>query len=93
MVKTYEETILFLEAGFFKVDDFDEVPLDSDTGEVEGNGAIITLGKDDLQEDGSVHIFAYLHWASLGGTGMTYIVEQINDIWKITGYTGGRWTS
>jgi hypothetical protein len=82
-----------LPAEFIWIENLDEVPLDSDTGGVEGNGAIITLGRNDLQEDGSVHIVASLYFASLGGTGMTYIVEQINGIWKITGYTGERWIS
>ncbi len=75
------------------IDSADDVFVDSETGQVEGNGAIITLGKFDLQGDGSVQVEVSLYFANLGGAGMTYIVEKVDGIWKVTGDTGARWIS
>ncbi len=82
-----------LPAEFVWVDSADEVPLDSNTGRVEGNGAIITLGNFDLQEDRTVHVMASIYIANLGAGGMIYIVERVDGIWQVVGDTGEYWTS
>ena len=75
------------------MDDRDEVPSDSNTGVVEGNGVIITVGNVHFQEDSSALVSASIYIANLAAGGMTYIVEQINDVWQITGDTGVQWIS
>jgi ABC-2 type transport system permease protein len=82
-----------LSAGFLWVDGADEVPSDEDTGVVAGGGAIITLGNIHFQEDGSVLISAKLYFSRLGATGKTYILEQVDGSWQVTGDTGGGWIS
>ncbi len=80
-----------LPAEFVWVGNFNEVPLDSNTGVVEGNGAIITLGNVHLQEDGSAFVSASIYFANLGAVGLTYIVERIDGAWQVVGDTGVRW--
>jgi len=80
-----------LPAEFIWIDDRDEVPMDR--GGVEGNGAIITLGNIYLQEDGSVQVAASIYIANMAGCGMTYIVERVDGVWQVVGYTGVRWIS
>jgi ABC-2 type transport system permease protein len=82
-----------MSAGFLWVDDADEVSLDKDTGFVASGGAIITLGNIHFQEDGSVLISAKLYFSMLGATGKTYILEQVDGSWQVTGDTGVQWIS
>ncbi len=76
---------------FVWVGNFNEVPLDSNTGVVEGNGAIITLGNIHFQEDESALVSASIYFANLGAVGLTYIVESIDGAWQVVGDTGVRW--
>ncbi len=78
---------------FIWVKDFNEVSLDSNTGAVEGNGAIITLGNIHYQKDGTALISASIYIANLAASGLTYIVERIDSTWKVIGDTGVRWMS
>jgi hypothetical protein len=80
-----------LPAEFVWVENFNDVPLDSITGVVEGNGAIITLGNVHFQEDGSALVSASIYFANLGAGGLTYIVESIDGVWQVVGDTGVRW--
>jgi ABC-2 type transport system permease protein len=89
MIADLDET----SAEFLWVDDADEVSLDEDTGFVAGGGAIITLGNIHFQEDGSVLISAKLFFSMLGATGKTYILEQVDGTWQVTGDTGVQWIS
>ena len=73
------------------VGDFNEVPLDSNTGVVEGNGTVITLGNIHFQEDGSALVSASIYIANLAAGGLTYIVERIDGIWQVVGDTGVRY--
>ena len=75
------------------VDSFADVPLDAQEGHVEGGGAAITLGNIHLQDDGSIHIPASIYVANLGAGGQTYILEQVDGQWTITGTTGVQWMS
>jgi ABC-2 type transport system permease protein len=78
---------------FVWVDNADEVPHDEDTGSVAGGGAIITLGNVHFQGDGSALISAKLFFSMLGATGKTYILEQVDGTWQVTGDTGVQWIS
>jgi hypothetical protein len=80
-----------LPAEFAWVGDSDEVPRNSQTGAVEGNGAIITLGNVHFQEDGSAFVSASIYIANLAAGGLTYIVERIDGAWQIVGNTGVLW--
>lgn len=80
-----------LPADFIWVNNRDEVPMDR--GSVEGNGAIITLGNIYLQDNSSVQVAASIYFARAGAGGATYIIEQVDRIWKVTGNTGARWIS
>lgn len=80
-----------LPAEFVWVGGFNEVPIDSNTGAVEGNGAIITLGNVHSQEDGSALVSASIYFANVGAVGLTYIVERIDGTWQVVGDTGVRW--
>lgn len=73
---------------------WEEVPIDETDGSVdEGEGAIITLGNIHEQADGSAHVPAGLHCGGLCATGMTYVLEQQDDGWRVTGTTGPAWIS
>ena len=80
-----------LPAEFVWVEKFNEVPLDDNTGTVEGNGAIITLGNVHFQEDGSAFVSASIYIANLAAGGLTYIAERIDGTWQVVGDTGVRW--
>jgi hypothetical protein len=72
----------------------DDVPINDQNGTVEnGNGAMITFGNLHPQEDGTVHVSASLYFASLGATGKTYILSNVDGAWQITGSTGVEWIS
>jgi len=81
-----------LPAEFIWIDDRSEV-IDETIIAVKGNGALITLGNTYLQGSGKVHVAASIYFSSLGAGGTTYIVEQVDGIWKITGKTGAQWIS
>ena len=82
-----------LPAEFVWVDDADEVPLDDHTHAVAGGGAIITLGNIHFQPDGSALVSTKLYFAPLGALGKTYVLEQLNGEWSVTGDTGVQWMS
>jgi ABC-2 type transport system permease protein len=82
-----------LPAKFIWVDGDDEVPVEQNTGSVAGGGAIFTLGNVHFQEDGSALVSARLFFAMLGAMGKTYVLEQVDGIWQVTGDTGVQWMS
>jgi hypothetical protein len=82
-----------LPAEFVWVDDADEVPRDDQTHAVASGGAIITLGNVHIQEDSKVLVSAQLFFSMLGATGKTYILEQLDGEWQVTGDTGVQWMS
>ena len=82
-----------LPTDFIWVDDRGEVPIDSSTGIVEGDGAIITLGNIHYEGDRTVKVSASIYIANLAAGGLTYIIEYVYNEWRITGDTGVRWIS
>jgi ABC-2 type transport system permease protein len=71
----------------------EDVPLEEVGGRVADGGAIITLGNLHVQEDATVHVSASLYFASLGATGKTYILQQVDGAWQVVGTTGVEWIS
>ena len=82
-----------LPAEFRWVDKFADVPIDSGTGAVQGNGAVITLGNIHFQEDESALVSAKIYIANLAAGGLTYVVKEVDGVWKVTGDTGVHWIS
>jgi hypothetical protein len=82
-----------LPAEIIWVDNHKDVPLDPDSGQVPGDGVIITLGNLHPQRDGSLHISGSIYIASLAAGGKTYIVKQVEGLWQVTGTTGVQWIS
>jgi hypothetical protein len=82
-----------LPAEFVWVSDADEVPREDQTDTVQGGGAIITLGNVHADEDGRVLVSAQLFFSMLGATGKTYILEELDGEWQVTGDTGFQWMS
>jgi ABC-2 type transport system permease protein len=67
-----------------------EAPYTS-TDSVGGGGAVIKLGNIFPQPDGSVLVSASLYLGELAATGKTYILNQVEAGWRVTGYTGVQW--
>jgi hypothetical protein len=82
-----------LPAKFIWVDKPEDVPVDSNTGAVEGNGARITLGNIHAVEGVGKLVSASLYFGNLGATGMTYTLDRVDGEWRITGTTGAAWIS
>jgi hypothetical protein len=82
-----------LSAEIVWVDAQEDVPTESDTGSVSGNGAIITLGNIHPQDDGTVWVAGSIYVGMLAAGGQTYVVEEIDGAWTITGNTGVIWMS
>jgi hypothetical protein len=78
-----------LPAEFIWIDDQNEALVDPDTGLVNGGeGITLTLGNIHMQEDGSAMVSFWLHCGNLCGLGKTYILEQVEGEWMVTGQTG-----
>lgn len=71
----------------------DEVTLDPDSGAVVDEGAIIVLGNIHPEEAAVVHVPASIYVAGLAAGGQTYVVEEVEGMWTITGTTGVQWIS
>lgn len=70
-----------------------DAPLEPDTGAVVDGGAIITLGNVAPQDDSSVHVPASIYVANLAAGGQTYVLEEVDGVWTVTGNTGVEWIS
>jgi uncharacterized protein YceK len=70
-----------------------DVSLDADSGAVAGGGVVIRLGNLHAQNDGSVLVSTSIYVAGLAAGGQTYVVEQVNGDWVVTGNTGVQWIS
>jgi hypothetical protein len=81
-----------LPAELIWIDDRSEA-INGNIMEVKGDGVLVTLGNIYPQGGGTVHVAASIYFASTGAGGWTYILEQIDGIWKITGNTGVSWIS
>jgi hypothetical protein len=81
-----------LRADFIWIEGRNEV-IDKRIMVVKDDGAIITVGNIYLQKDGKVLVAASIYFSSEGAGGMTYIIEKIDDTWRITGNTGATWIS
>jgi hypothetical protein len=75
------------------VDTFEDVELNPETGEVPDSGAIVQVGNVHHRDDGSALISGSIYIANLAAGGQTYILEESNGEWAVTGNTGMGWIS
>jgi hypothetical protein len=87
------EALADLPAEFIWIEDAAAVPVEADTGAVAGDGVIVSLGNIHQQDDGSALVSGSIFIAMLAAGGQTYIVEQVDGAWQITGTTGVQWMS
>ena len=69
----------------------DDVPLDEYDRVVDG--AVIKVGPIHPVDDRSLQVSASIYVANLVAGGQTYVLEQKNGVWMITGTAGGSWMS
>ncbi|MCB8944011.1 MAG: hypothetical protein H6658_09675 [Ardenticatenaceae bacterium] len=93
MQKKITAALSDLPAQWIWVDSRDDVPINPDTGGVEGEGAIITLGNIHPQEDDSIQVSGSIYVGNLAAGGQTYVLEQVDGNWTVTGNTGMGWVS
>ena len=71
------------------VEAFDDASIDPTSGQIaEGDGIIITLGNIHPQDDSSVQLPFFMTCGGLCGIGKTYVLNQISNVWQITGSVG-----
>lgn len=71
------------------IDAFDDAPIDPANGQIAvGEGIVITLGNIHPQDDGSILLPFFMTCGGLCGIGKTYVLNQIDDIWQISGSVG-----
>lgn len=70
-----------------------EVPINDQTGLIDRNGVLITLGNLHWQDDGSVQVPGSIYIASLAAGGQTYVLEKVDGVWTVIGNTGVQWIS
>jgi len=67
----------------------DEAPVDPNNGSIaDGLGIVITLGNILPQEDGSVHLPVFMVCGGLCALGKTYVLDQVQGGWQVTGSIG-----
>ena len=71
------------------VENLEEAPVNSSSGMiVEVQGIVITMGNILPQEDGTVHLPFYMLCGSLCLSGKTYVLEEVDGVWQVTGSVG-----
>lgn len=70
-----------------------DVPWEPDGVVVKDSGAGISLGAVRPQKDGTVQVNASIVSANLAAYGATFVLEQRNGVWTVTGTTGPQWIS
>ncbi len=64
-----------------------------ENGSITGGGVLITLGNIHPQESDAVHVGGSIYVGSLAAGGKTYVLENQDGAWAITGTTGMEWIS
>jgi hypothetical protein len=76
------------------IDSWDEVEIGGETGLVDGGeGAILTLGNLHPQADSTLQVPVGMTCGGLCGTGMTYVLEEVDGSWQVTDIVGPVWIS
>lgn len=79
-----------LEDATFSVEwvDSDDVVERNPDGSVANGGVILTLGNLNQRSDGSVTVSGKIYIANLAAGWQTYVVENVDGVWQITGTDG-----
>jgi hypothetical protein len=91
--KGISEELIKLQYNVIWVEFFDQVERDPDSGVVLSDGAIITFGNIHYESPTKALLAISYYCAPLGAGGMTYILEKVDNIWKITDTTHTFWQS
>ncbi|UCB42023.1 MAG: DUF3221 domain-containing protein [Dehalococcoidales bacterium] len=75
------------------VNRFGDAEFEQSNLEVKRGRAIITLGNIYLKKDGSVQVAGSIYIANLAAGGTTYVLEDVDGSWEITGRVGPTWMS
>jgi len=81
-----------LPAEFIWITKLADAPRD-ENGTIKDNGAVITLGNVQPQEDGTIQVAASIYIGMLAAGGQTYVLEQVDGVWQVTGIAGMQWIS
>jgi len=81
-----------LPAQFIWITKLEDAPRD-ENGTIQDNGAVITLGNIQPQEDGTIQVAASIYIGMLAAGGQTYVLEQVDGVWQIIGTAGTQWMS
>jgi hypothetical protein len=81
-----------LPAQFTWITKLEDAPRD-ENGTIQDNGAVITLGNIQPQGDGTIQVAASIYIGMLAAGGQTYVLEQVDGAWQVTGTTGMQWIS
>lgn len=81
-----------LPAQFTWITKLEDAPRD-ENGTIQDNGAVITLGNVQPQPDGTIQVAASIYIGMLAAGGQTYVLEQVDGVWQVTGTTGMQWMS
>ncbi|KAA3654377.1 MAG: hypothetical protein DWQ04_34535 [Chloroflexi bacterium] len=82
-----------LDAQVTWINSFDDVNIDETSGALVDEGVVVTIGNIQLHNNGSAQISASIYIAGLAAGGQTYILEQVDGQWTVTGNTGVQWIS
>lgn len=74
------------------IDSREDVEIDPDTGALP-DGVIITLGNIHRQEGGEVQAAGSIYIGNLAAGGQTYLLQEQDGQWAVTGTTGMGWIS
>jgi len=74
------------------IDSRDELEF-GESGMLADGGVVLTLGNIQPQAGGKVHVAGSIYVANLAAGGQTYVLEQQDGEWVITGNTGVQWVS
>jgi hypothetical protein len=77
----------------FWIDNNEQAIANPETGRVKDNGMIVTLGNINFENANKALVPASYYLAPLGAGGRTYIVEKVDGVWTVTGFTGSVWMS
>jgi hypothetical protein len=75
------------------IDRFEDAEFEKSGFEVKRGGAIITLGNIYPRESDSVQVAGSIYIANLAAGGTTYILEEVDESWEITGRAAPTWMS
>lgn len=75
------------------IDSREDVEFDPNTGALADGGVIVTVGNIQRQDGGEVQVAGSIYVAGLAAGGKTYVLQEQDGQWVVTGTTGVEWIS